>query len=212
MFSGMWLQEADSISSGNSKLLMIFVGIVAFSMLTQAIVFVVAAIGAAKARNRLLAIAEEVRLKVVPVIDSTHAVLHDLNPKVRTLADNLVETSHVVRAKAQEFDSTITDVNQRARAQTARVDDMVSSVLHTTAGIASTIQKGVSVPVREFNGLMNGLKAGIDVLIGRRGNHAPPHASYPAPESSPTGTTRPFDSGAKPFGATTKPYYDDERI
>jgi hypothetical protein len=78
-----------------------------------------------------------------------------------------------VRSKAQEFDSTITDVNERARAQTARVDEMVSAVLDTTSGIASTIQKGVQVPVREFHGIMNGLKAGIDVLVGRK-NHNPP--------------------------------------
>lgn len=168
MILGMWLQEAGSISAGNSRLLMFFVGMVAFAMLTQAIVVVFAAIGAAKVRNRLLAIAEEVRSKAVPVIDSAQSVLHEIHPKVRTITDNLVETSHVVRAKAQDFDATISDVNQRARAQTERVDDMVTSVLDTTAGIAATIQRGVQVPVREFNGLMTGIKAGIDVLVGRR--------------------------------------------
>src|SRR4051794_32225980 len=99
MIFGMWLQEAGSISTGNSRLLMLFVGVVAFSMLTQAIVFVVAAIGAAKIRNRLLAIAEEVREKTLPVIDSTQSMLQDIHPRVRTIADNFVETSHVVRSK-----------------------------------------------------------------------------------------------------------------
>ena len=59
-----------------------------------------------------------------------------------------------------------------AQQDAARVDEMVSSVLDTTAGIASTIQKGVQIPVREFHGIMNGIKAGIDVLVGRR-NHTP---------------------------------------
>lgn len=166
----MW-QEPGSLSAGNSRLLMFFVGMVAFAMLVQAIVVVVAVIGAVKARQRFLAIAEELREKSLPVIDSAHGMMHDLHPKVRTIAENLVETSHVVRTKAQEFDSTLTDVNQRARAQTERVDDMVSTVLDTTAGIASTIQKGVQVPVREFHGVMSGIKAGIDVLVGRSGNH-----------------------------------------
>ena len=172
--SGMWLQDAGSISSGNSRLLMIFIGIVAFSMLTQAIVFVVAAIGVSKTRNRLLAIAEEVRLKALPVIESTHNVLHELHPKIRVITDNLVETSHIVRSKAVEFDSTISDVNVKTRAQVAKVDEMVSSVLDTTAGVASAAQKAVKVPVREFSGLMAGLKAGIGVLMGRdkrSGNH-----------------------------------------
>ncbi|MBS1820418.1 MAG: hypothetical protein JST61_00340 [Acidobacteria bacterium] len=171
MIAGIWLQDAGSISSGNSRLLMFFVGMVAVAMAVQALVVVFVAIGAAKARKRLMAIVEEVREKALPAIDSTRNLVHDLQPKVRTIADNFVETSHVVRSKAQDFNATITDVNQRARAQTERVDDMVSSVLDTTAGIASTIQKGVQVPVREFHGIMSGLKAGLDVLVGRGENH-----------------------------------------
>jgi len=199
VISGMWLQEAGSISSGNSRLLMIFVGMVAIAMMIQAIAVVVVAVGARKASKQLLAIAEEVKAKTLPAIEKTQIVLHDLHPKVRVLTDNLVETSHIVRSKAQELDSTITEVNERARAQTARVDDMVSSVLDTTSGIASTIQKGVQVPVREFNGLMNGLKAGIDVLVGRKGNHTSKTAEHPP------SNVNPFESGAKPFGVNPKP-------
>src|SRR5260370_25702945 len=146
---------------------MIFIGIVAFSMLTQAIVFIVAAVAAAKGRNRVLAIVEEIRLKTLPVIDSTQSLIHDLHPKIKVIADNLVETSHIVRGKAQEFDTTISDVNQRTRAQAARVVAMVTSVLNTTAGIASTIQKGLQIPVREFSGLVSGLMAELDGLAGR---------------------------------------------
>jgi uncharacterized protein YoxC len=192
-FLGILLQEPDSISSGDSKLLTIFVGLVALSMLTQAIVFVVAAVAAIKVKNRLLAIVEEVKHKTLPVIDSTQSVIHELHPKVRTIAENLVETSHVVRAKAQEVESTISDVNHRARAQSARVDDMFTSVLDTTSGIASTIQKGVQVPVREFHGLMNGIKAGIDVLVGRKGNHA-------------TDRDHRYEAGASPYSSGAKPY------
>jgi len=174
LIAGMWLQDAGGLSSGNSRLLEIFVGIVAFAMAIQAAAIVVAAIGALKIGKRSLEIVEEVRLKSLPIIDTAHSVMHDLHPKVRVIADNLVETTHVVRAKAQEFDSTITDVNERARAQAARVDDMVSSVLDTASAAGSAAQKAVKVPVREFSGLVAGLKAGIDVLVGRdkrSGNH-----------------------------------------
>jgi methyl-accepting chemotaxis protein len=172
VISGMWLQEAESISTGNSRLLLFFVGMVAIAMAVQAIVFVIAALGTLKVSKRLLGIAEEVKAKTLPALERTENMLQEIHPKMRIITDNLVETTEVVRAKAEEFDSTITEVNARARAQTARVDDMVTSVLDTTAGIASTIQKGVQVPVREFQGIMNGIRAGIDVLVGRR-NHTP---------------------------------------
>jgi hypothetical protein len=200
MTLGIWLQDPGSLSSGNSRLLMFFVAMVAFAMVAQAIVVIVAAIGAAKTRKQLLSIAEEVRAKTLPVIEGAQGLVQELQPKFRMLTENLVETSHVVRAKATELDFTISEVNHRARAQTARVDDMVTSVLDSTAGIASTLQKSVTVPVREFHGIMNGLKAGLDVLTGRRENHRADVRVYPEPEVvEVVEVVSPFDSGAKRY-------------
>jgi hypothetical protein len=167
VMSAMWLQDAGSISSGNSRLLMFFVGMVAFAMVVQAIVVIVTAVGAFKASKRALEIAEEVHTKLGPILDTTQSVLHDSAPKVKIITENLVETSHVVRSKAAEFDATASELNMKARAQAARVDGMVTGVLNTTSEISNTLQRAVQVPVREFTGLVNGFKAGLDVLVGR---------------------------------------------
>lgn len=167
VISGMWLQDVDSISSGNSRLLMVFVGMVALAMLVQAIALVSLAVGAAKARKQTLAIIEEVRAKAMPALDSTQDFVKNFAPKLMTLAENLAETSTVVRSKAVEFDATLSDVNSKARVQAARADDIATSVLTGAAEAVAAIQHGISVPVREFTGLMNGLKAGLDVLVGR---------------------------------------------
>jgi hypothetical protein len=167
VMSGMWLQDPDSLSSGNSKLLMVFVAMVAIALVVQAIALIVMAVGAAKARKRGLEIVEELRIKVMPILDSSHGFIQDTAPKVKIITENFVETSHVIRAKAQEFDSTASDLNSKTRAQVARVDGMVTSVLNTTSDISETVQRGIKIPVREFSGLVNGLKAGLDVLVGR---------------------------------------------
>jgi hypothetical protein len=165
--SGMWLQEAGSLSSGNSRLLVWLVGLIALGMIVQAVAVIVIAAGAAKASKRALEIADDLRTKMMPILDTTHSVLHDSAPKVKIITENLVETSHVVRSKAAEFDATASDLNMKTRAQAARVDGMVTSVLNTTADISDSLQKAVKVPVREFTGLVNGFKAGLDVLVGR---------------------------------------------
>jgi len=167
VMSGMWLQDAGSLSSGGTKWLVVFVGMVAIAMVTQAVALIVMAVGAGKARKRALEIAEEVRMKVMPILDTSHDVIRDSAPKVKIITENLVETSHVVRSKAAEFDATASDLNMKTRAQAARVDGMVTSVLNTTAEISDTLQRAVKVPVREFTGLVNGFKAGVDVLVGR---------------------------------------------
>jgi hypothetical protein len=165
--SGVWLQDPDSLSSGNSRLLMFFVGMVAIAMVGQAIALIVMAVGAAKARKRGLEIAEDLRVKVMPIITGTHELIRDNSPKLKVITENFVETSHIIRSKAQEFDVTASDLNSKTRAQAARVDGMVTSVLNTTAEITDSIQRGIKIPVREVSGLVNGLKAGLDVLVGR---------------------------------------------
>jgi hypothetical protein len=167
LMSGMWLQETDSLSSGNSRLLTWFVGMVAFALVVQAVAVIVIAIGAAKATKRALDMVDELRTKVGPLLDTTQSVFHDAAPKVKVITENLVETSHIVRSKAREFDAMASELNMKTRLQAARVDGMVTSVLNTTAEISETLQRAVKVPVREVSGLVNGFKAGVDVLVGR---------------------------------------------
>ncbi len=52
VMSGMWLQDAGSLSSGSTKWLVLFVGMVAIAMVVQAIAVIVLAIGAVKAAAR----------------------------------------------------------------------------------------------------------------------------------------------------------------
>jgi hypothetical protein len=157
--------ETDSISAGNTRLLMIFVGIVALSMLSQAIIFAFMALGAKRTQARVLAIAEEVRARAIPIFDTAENLIHETVPKVKTITENLLETSHIVRAKAQELDVTLTDANRRAKAKIVRVDDMVENALTATGALAEMIHQSVRKPVLEVSGLVNGLKAGLNVLL-----------------------------------------------
>ena len=92
--------------------------------------------------------------------------------KVKVIADNLEHTTHLVRTKATEFDATMSDANSKTRAQVERVDGMVSSVLDATTDAATMLSNAIRIPVREISGLMHGLKAGVDVLLGRSRNGA----------------------------------------
>jgi hypothetical protein len=159
--------ETDSISAGNTRLLMIFVGIVALAMLSQAIIFAFMALGAKRTQTRVLVIAEELRARALPIIDTAEDLIKETVPKVKTITENLLETSHIVRAKATEFDVTLTEANRRAKAQIVRVDGMVETALTATGALAEMIHQGVRKPVLEISGLMNGVKAGLSVLLSK---------------------------------------------
>ena len=159
--------QSDSISAGNTKWLMIFIGLVAVSMAIQAVVVIAAAVAAMKTQKRVLAIAEELHTRATPIINSAEDVVRETLPKIKIISDNLVVATGVVKAKAQEFDSTLTDVNVKTRAQVARVDGMVSTALTATGVLAEMIHQGIRTPVKEALGLVNGFKAAIDVMMSK---------------------------------------------
>lgn len=170
----MWFQQADTISSGDSKLLVIFIGIVALGSLTQMAVLIAMAIGAAKARKEVLSIMHEVHGKAMPLMASAQEIVKDLTPKVKAISENLVETTNMVKGKALELDvmltrvnATVADANQKTHAQVNRVDGMVTSALNATSDLAAAVHHGIRTPVREVVGVVNGFKAGLEVLLGK---------------------------------------------
>lgn len=167
---GMWLEDPGALSSGNSRTLMFFVGLVAFCMLIQAIVVVVFSLGAMKMNKRLIVIAEELHGRAMPIIDRTGEILDETMPKVRVITDNLVETSAIVRSKAQEFDATLNDANSKTRAQVAKVDGMVSTALARTASLGELIHDGIRVPVKQVAGVIAGFRVGLEVLLSKANN------------------------------------------
>lgn len=146
-------------------LLVIFVAIAAVSILMQAGFTVAIFIGARMAQKKLMALADDVRLHALPVIMSSRDVVQDIAPKLKAITDNLAATTVTLRSKADQVGGVVTDVTNRAHVQASRVDGMVKGTLDGLTSAVQAIEHGVAVPVRQVNGLLNGLRAGVDVLL-----------------------------------------------
>ena len=178
---GVWFQDPGSLSSGNSRLLMIFVGLVALAMLVQAAVVLALGIGAMKAQKKLMAVVDDLKKKAAPAIATAEDMIRDTVPKVKVITSNLVETSHMVRNKVHEFEGTLTtanakfkeatetfsEANLKTRGQVSRVDGMITSALTATANLGATIHQGIKAPVNQVAGVIAGLNTGIDVLMSK---------------------------------------------
>jgi methyl-accepting chemotaxis protein len=186
-----WFQESYTFSSGNAKLLMVFIGLVAASMVVQAIVMVVLAARAAGLIKGMSASADEVKAKLLPLIDtvkdvsqSAQELMQQTTPKVNVITDNLVkasdvlvETSNVVRASAEQFDITIADANVRAQRQVARIDGMVTAVLATTTEVVETVSNGIRVPAQKIAGIATQLRYGLEGIYAKVRSKVPGNGS-----------------------------------
>jgi hypothetical protein len=220
-------QAQDSISSGNSRLLMIFIGIVAISMLAQAAVLVGAAIVALKAQKELTVELKEFRAKAAEVLEKSQQLFNDLTPQVRsitakveTITTHVEQLTALVHQKADEFaptlsaanqtvlaaNQTVQDANLKTRAQINRVDKMVSSALDATVRLGVAIEQGIAKPGREIAGVLSGFKVGFETLLsGARafGSGAPVGRTHSRPTATPTTPPRPVS----PYRSEPDPIY-----
>ncbi len=192
MLSVMVFQGGDPASSGQINWLLVFVGILAICSLVQFIAFAVAGVVALKEWKKISGEIDIVKKKAFPLIASIQEVVKDatpkvknitasvqdivadVTPKVKTVSANVADISNVARSKVHEFEATLDKANETIRAandktrlQVDKVDGMVSSALKTTSDVSSTIQRGIRAPIVEVAGVVNGIKAALDVLIGR---------------------------------------------
>ena len=156
-------------------LLVVFIAIAAVSILMQAGFTVAMFIAARKTQKKVMGLAEDVRLHALPAIIASRDVIQDITPKLRVITENLTVISNTVRAKTEKVGGLVGDVTDRAQVQAVRVDGMVKGTLDHLTSAVQAIEHGIAVPVRQVNGILNGLRAGVDVMRKKNStNHEEP--------------------------------------
>lgn len=179
MCLAMWLQDAGQ--SDLRHLVLIAFVLIAVAVAALSVVMVVVGLKAMKTAKELSNTAEEIKAKVMPLLDevmgitkTSRQLLDDVAPKMKVISDNLVKTtetlveaSKVARGAVQQIDVTLTDANSRAQRQVARVDNMVTAALTTTAEVAETISNGIRVPAQRIAAMAGQAKEFAEGLLAR---------------------------------------------
>ena len=151
----------------------IFVGVTAAAVVIQAGILVGLFVAVRKSASRMEALATEVKAKVLPTVDTAQSILVDMRPKIDTIASNVSETSSVVRGQIERLDATVTDIVDRTRLQVIRADELLNRTMDRIEETSEAVHRTVISPVRQLSGLVQGLTAGLEFLLGgkRRRGH-----------------------------------------
>jgi methyl-accepting chemotaxis protein len=163
------------VDNSTQTLLLVFLAIAAISILMQAGFTIAIFIGARKTQKKVTTLADDVRLHALPVIMSSRELIQDLTPKLKSITENLTVTTATLRNKAEQIGVVVGDVTERAHMQASRVDNIVKGTLDQLTLAVQAIEHGIAVPVRQVNGIINGLRAGVDVMRSKTpSNHLDP--------------------------------------
>lgn len=165
-------QGNENAGSADQHWLMIFVGVVALSLLLNAFATVSAALSARKVFKEVLGLLKDLHEKSSPIIEKTNALINDLSPKIRSVTENVTQITYTVREKVDQVGETVSNINRtvqeanmKTRGQVDHVDRMVSSALHTTQDVADTVTHGIKVPIKQVAGIVAGLRVGLETLV-----------------------------------------------
>jgi hypothetical protein len=162
----------------------LFIALTGAAVVLQAGVLTAMYLAVRKSSAQMEALATEVKTKVLPTLETAQAMLLELRPKLSVIADNLEHTTHAVRAQVERMDATVNDVVDRARLQIIRGDELLTRTLDRVEQTSDMVHQTVVSPVRQFAGLIQGVTAGIEFLLGNRGrkNGASREARRPVPQ------------------------------
>jgi methyl-accepting chemotaxis protein len=152
----------------------IFVAVTSAAVVIQAGIIVAMFVTMRKTMSRVDSLSTQVVAKVLPVADAAQAMFIELRPKIDSLVSNINETTAVVRAQVERLDAAANDVLDRARQQAIRADEMVGSALDSVEEATASVQRAVSIPVRQFSGIVRGVTAGFEYLATKKRREGAP--------------------------------------
>ena len=180
---------------------LVFTIVTGIGVLLQAGVLLGMFMGLRETQKKIHALTDQIEKHVLPLIHNSRGLMEDLTPQVKKIAANLVDVTASVKAQTETVRTVVEDVTVRTRKQTARADGMVTNALNTLAQAGAAVERGVSGPLRQVSGVLNGLRVGIDTLRTKDPVVTGPGASHvSAPSISSVGRPdSPFTTASSPL-------------
>ncbi len=152
----------------SNTLLAVFIGITGFAVLLQAGILLGMFLAMRKTSEKMEALAEEMKNKVLPTAELAHSMIIELRPKMETVMDNVSVSTTVLRTQLERIDATLTDIVDRTRLQVIRADEFVTGTMDKLEETREVVQRTVVSPVRYLSGIAHGLSVGLEAFFGRR--------------------------------------------
>jgi len=151
------------------SLLPLFIALTGVAVLLQAGVLLAMYLTMRKSSARMEVLATEVQSKAIPALESATQVLNDARPKLAMILENIEHSSSTLRAQITRLDAASNDALDRGRLQLIRADELVTRTLDRIEQTSDMVHKTVVSPVRQISGVISGITAGLEYLLGSRG-------------------------------------------
>jgi phage-related protein len=173
----------------------IFTAVTALAVLLQALVMLGIYLAVRKSTDKLFEVVDELKGKALPALASTQSLLDDIAPKLKVATGNLAAVSSTLRHQSNHVNETLESVLNKTNVQVNRVDEMITATFDALNQASKAIELAVALPARRVSSVVQGLRVGMEVLLGKK--HRSRERAEAAREQEPT--------SAEPMPAEEKP-------
>jgi len=152
-----------------SGLVEAFIVIAAIAIIIQAGVMVAMFVVVRNAATESTRVLKELQNRMGPILLRTGRILEDSEDRIHSIMSDAAEITSVARSQAQKVDRVFTEALERLRVQIQRADQILTGALEVIDETGSVLKNKVWRPVQQASAIIKGIKAGLDVLRGRRG-------------------------------------------
>lgn len=153
-------------------LLIIFVAVASVALLIQAVMLTGMFFMVRELRKRILPILPEVE----KIIGTIRMIAEMLEKRIDTISTSTVEIVNMSKQQLAKLDELLNDATTRAKVQMERAEMVLDDTMGRVTETVSLVQRGVIRPIREVQGLVNGLRTAIQYL-GRGSKSTVDHAT-----------------------------------
>lgn len=100
-----------------------------------------------------------------PILDSARSLVDETRPKVAAIAGEAAEISRMAKVEMVRITELVNEISDRARIKVASVDAALDDAAGDLQHAATSVRHAVLRPLREVNGLLNGVRAALATLV-----------------------------------------------
>jgi methyl-accepting chemotaxis protein len=167
------------MSSSETTLLTVFIGIVALAFVLQSLACIGVFRAVRKLSERLEGMSAETTKSILFLSSNVNELLSALRRivgKVEGIAEPVSAVTKLVHQRAVDLDSFVEETTDAARLQVAKIQDLVETSSTKIEETFAMVQKGIVAPVNEIAALIRGLKVGLGFFF--RGRRSPSDQSH----------------------------------
>jgi methyl-accepting chemotaxis protein len=157
--------------------LIAFVAVTSVAVVLQTLILAGMYFSIRKMGERMEALSRRVEEQALPLVEKVRGMVDESAPKIQMVVTNLAETSTLVRKQAGQIDEAVTEIVGIARAQAGRADELATRTMQRVDLTAERLQHTVNSPMRHLSALMEGVTAGLGVLVSGRKSQSSKAAS-----------------------------------